>query len=75
MVDDFHRPVLLHPQFSHDDIVDSAVDVRPRISLVPLWQLHSHEALWLDFHRFAPKLELRVDGAVECEARRVRVES
>ena len=35
VVDDLHGAVLFDPQFADDDVVDAAVDVGPRVRLVP----------------------------------------
>ena len=35
VVDDFHGAVLFDPQFTDDDVVNAAVDVGPRVRLVP----------------------------------------
>lgn len=33
VVDDLHRAVLLYPQFPHDDVVNAAQRVTPRVRL------------------------------------------
>lgn len=73
MIDDLHCSVLLHPKLSNNDIVNGAVDIRPRVCFAPLWQRNRDETFRLYLNRFAPELQLRVNRAMKCEARRVGV--
>lgn len=69
MIDDLHRTVLFDPQLTHDDVMDGAIDVGPRVGFTPFWQSHGDETSRLYLDRFAPKLQLWIDRAVEREAR------
>lgn len=35
MIKDLHRPVLLNPQFTYDDVVHAAIHVAPSVRLTP----------------------------------------
>lgn len=73
-VHNFHRSILLDPHFADDNIMHTAINIRPRIRFIPLWQLNSDDALWLDLHTLTPKFELRMNGAVKFEMRWVGME-
>lgn len=51
VVDNLHRAVLLHPQFTDDDVMNGAIDVRPSVGFSPIWQYNCHETLRLNLNK------------------------
>lgn len=71
MIDDLHGSILFNPKLSNDDVMNSAINIRPRISLVPLWKFYCDLTSWLNLDWLSPKFEFWIDRAVEWKARGV----
>lgn len=52
---------LFEPQFADYDIVNTAIDVSPRVHLVMALEFEVHEAVRFDFNGLSPELESGLD--------------
>uniref|UniRef100_A0A1L8D861 Uncharacterized protein n=1 Tax=Nyssomyia neivai TaxID=330878 RepID=A0A1L8D861_9DIPT len=41
-----HIPVVVDPQFAHDDVVDGCRDFSPRITISRSWKVHMRHSQW-----------------------------